>query len=97
MRTTLLIAVVLAMAAAAWANPVPWACCLPEPLGACCIGVICEVMLDDNRTLLEGVFMGTGTTCTPNPCEAVCCLQTPTSPHGCEIMLEDGCLAAQGA
>jgi len=110
--------------------PQPWACCLPEPLGACvmlveqdcllqggiwlgegyeclpvnpcpqpgacCIGGLCEVMMVENCELLQGQFQGPGTTCDPNPCDAVCCFEHPTSPHGCEIMLEAACAAAGG-
>lgn len=68
----------------------------PDP-GACCIGAICEEMLRVNCDLLGGLFMGEGTHCCPvNPCPAVCCVQNPCSPHGCEILSGHDCSALSG-
>jgi len=62
---------------------------------ACCIGGICQPMFLENCTLVGGTWMQ-GIPCDPNPCQAVCCFQQLTSPHGCEIMLEAACAAASG-
>lgn len=53
-------------------------------------------MLEENCTLIQGTWLGPLTTCTPNPCPAVCCLQMPSSPHGCDIMLRGACVTAGG-
>jgi hypothetical protein len=66
----------------------------PE-MWACCVGGICTMMFEENCTLVGGTWLQ-GTTCTPNPCAAVCCFEMPYSPHGCEIMLEADCAAQQG-
>jgi len=62
--------------------------CNPNPCeqpGACCIGGICEVMMQANCDILQGVFYP-GITCSPNPCEAVCCYE-----HDCVISLQAAC------
>jgi hypothetical protein len=66
----------------------------PE-MWACCIAGVCQMMFEENCTLVGGTWMQ-GIPCDPNPCPAVCCFQMPTSPHGCEIMLEAACAAASG-
>ncbi len=74
--------------------------CDPDPCehpGACCVGGRCEIMFEENCTIiLGGTFLGPDTLCEPNPCPAVCCFEQPTAPHGCEILLEAECQAAQG-
>lgn len=62
---------------------------------ACCVGGICEMLFEENCGLLGGTWLP-GVTCEPNPCPAVCCIQMPTHPHGCEIMLQAECEAMQG-
>ena len=62
---------------------------------ACCVGGICEMLFEENCILWGGTWLP-GIICEPNPCPAVCCIQNPTSPHGCEIMLEADCEVAQG-
>jgi hypothetical protein len=66
----------------------------PE-MWACCVGGVCTMMFEENCALVGGTWLQ-GIPCDPNPCEAVCCFIELTSPHGCDIMLEDECAAASG-
>jgi hypothetical protein len=63
---------------------------------ACCIGGICQILMEENCVLVGGEFLGAGTSCEPNPCPAVCCFNTQYSPMPCMILLEADCAAQQG-
>lgn len=71
------------VSAPAWANPLPaWACCLPD---GTCTWMPNEQMCED----MEGVFMGDGVLCDPNPCSPLgaCC-----DPDGsCIVAMQSGC------
>ncbi len=67
----------------------------PQPEGACCDIGNCAVLTEEECGLIGGEWLGMGTTCDPNPCEAVCCIDPATQYHTCIITLEDDC-AAQG-
>ncbi len=70
----------------------------PPPRGACCAGGACEVTSEAVCVQADATFMGPDTTCDPNPCPAVCCLETAEPPGmSCEITVEADCLAQGGA
>ncbi len=71
--------------------PQDWACCMPDPLGAC------EMMLEGECMAAGGLWMGEGVTCDPNPCPqpGACCL-TASVPGACELMMRETCELIQG-
>ncbi len=51
----------------------------PEPVGACCLGVECQILTFDSCDELGGDFVSVNLTCDPNPCDTTppsgaCCL-----------------------
>jgi len=68
--------------------------CAP-PTGACCFpSGLCSVVTAAECETQQGVYVGDGTTCTPNPCAQpeACCF-----PDGsCQILLADLCQAQGG-
>ncbi len=43
-----------------------------EGSGACCVGIACTIELRSVCEANDGSYRGTGTTCTPNPCDIAC-------------------------
>jgi hypothetical protein len=68
--------------------PEPWACCLPEPLGAC------AMLLESECLRAGGTWLGPEYTCGPvNPCPlpGACCIGGV-----CQVMLEENCTLVGG-
>ncbi|MCK4342056.1 MAG: lamin tail domain-containing protein [Phycisphaerae bacterium] len=63
------------------------------PVGACCVGTVCSIELEDVCEAIPGEFQGVGTTCDPNPCLATgaCCVGTV-----CSVITEIECVTAHG-
>jgi hypothetical protein len=40
----------------------------PNRTGACCVGGVCSITSHAHCDTLGGIYMGDGTTCTPDPC-----------------------------
>ena len=66
----------------------------PPPIGACCVDGTCYGPESEAACLARpgGVYLGNGTTCTPNPCMGACCYGTGshTLLHGCSPLHRTG-------
>lgn len=59
--------------------------------GACCTGATCQVTSREDCTNLAGVYKGTGTDCTTNPCVGACCVGSV-----CSVQLSTDCANMSG-
>jgi hypothetical protein len=69
-----------------------------DPLGACCfVDCSCHLLTAAECVAQNGVFLGEGTTCDPNPCDCpppmgACCFQDCT----CQVLTQENCYASGG-
>lgn len=66
-----------------------------EPVGYCCTGEACVVVIEQQCDVLGGEFGGVGTSCSPNPCSdpaGACCAGNGT----CSDTTRSACEAGEG-
>lgn len=68
-------------------------CCAAVPTGACCFDDNCQIRTEQDCLDQEGVYLGDGTVCVPNPCfvTGACCVG-----EECFIMTQSDCSGGRG-
>ncbi len=68
-------------------------CVMPDPTGACCVGLDCSVITQTDCKTSGGTYLGDDTTCEDDPCTATgaCCIDT-----NCSVVSQSDCESANG-